>query len=358
MLAALLLACCAPTVAVAASDSAHGIAPPSHRAPEGGLRVWGHPAAATWLDQQTSRFAQRRPDLVVRRQLSGSDVGMAGLYTGQADVVLMGREATESEIKAFEWIHRYRPTAVPVMRGSLDAPGQAPALVVFVHHDNPLRALDLAQLDGIIGSARDNGWHDNQPLPEGSRSAAGDLRSWGALGAGGEWAGAPIRLHLPMAESGSGKFLRTRLIADSNRMHWEAITEHADPVQGPEDSGRRILEAVAADRYALGIASLKYHQPGKTRALALAAAPGAQPVHATADSIRDGRYPLGRTLYAYINRHPGEGVDPNVRAWLAQVLSEAEQNAPSAGYLPLPRAARQASLKLLEPHPRPAAEDR
>lgn len=359
LVAALLLPVAVPALATSAAgtaDSAHGIAPPPHRAPQGVLRIWGHPGAGAWLERVGVGFASIHPDIEIRSQLSGSDVGMAALYTGQADIVLMGREATESEVKAFEWIHRYRPTAVPLMTGSLDQPGQAPALVVFVHRDNPLQSLDLAQLDGIVGTARDNGWRDNQAVAEAGRSEDADIRQWDELGLGGEWAGQPIRLHVPMAESGTGKFLRTKLIADSNRMHWGAITEHADLVGGPEDSGRRIGEAVASDRYALGIANLKYQDPA-LKVVPIAWASGMPAVLPTAASLMDERYALGRTGYAYINLHPVDGVDPNVRAWLVQALSRADSGAPSSGFLPLHEARRASSLELLGPEPSRTREE-
>src|SRR5690606_27349021 len=108
------------------------------------------------------------------------------LYTGQADIVLMGREATESEVKAFEWVNRYRPTAVPILRGSLDRAGQAPALVVFVHRDNPIAAISLEELDGIFGTARENGWRDGQPVATAARGAERDIRHWGQLGLEGD----------------------------------------------------------------------------------------------------------------------------------------------------------------------------
>lgn len=327
-------------------DSAHGIPPPPHRAPPGVLRVWGHPQTAAWLAAQAEEFRGSHPGIRIEARLTGSDVGMAALYTGQADIVLMGREATESETKAFEWVYRYRPTAVPILSGSLDRAGQAPALVVFVHRDNPLEEASLAQLDGIFGTAREHGWHDGQPVPGTGRGAERDLRNWGQLGLEGAWSKQPIRLYAPMAESGTGKYFRGCVLADSNRMHWPAITEFADPIIGAEDSGERILAALAADPAGMAISSLRFARP-EVKALRLSA-DGGRAVAATASSLAAGTYPLARTVYAYINKPPGEGIDPQVMAWLQAVLDDASRDPGRLeGFLPLPPGRRDEAVRAL-----------
>lgn len=332
---------------VAHAEFAHGIAPPPHRPPPGELRVWGHPQAAGWLSRQAQQFQRRNPGIRITPRLTGSDVGMAALYTGQADIVLMGREATESEVKAFEWVYRYRPMAVPILGGSLDRAGQSPALVVFVHRDNPVDALSLEQLDGIFGTAREAGWRDGQPVASAARGADRDIRRWGDLGLGGDWSRRAIRIYAPMAESGTGKFFRMRVLADSNRMHWDAITEFADPVGGPEDSGARILAALARDPSGIAISSLQFARP-EVRPVRLVDG-AAEAVAATSQSLAEGRYPLARTVYAYVNKPVDEAIDPQVLAWLRDVLEEAvpEPDADSA-YLPLPEDRRRDVLQSLD----------
>jgi len=328
------------------ADSAHGIPPPAHGSPPGTLRIWGHPQAEQWLSQQAERFARRHPGIRIETNLTGSDVGMAALYTGQADIVLMGREATASEVQAFEWVHRYRPTAVPILTGSLDQAGKAPALVIFVHRDNPVRSLSLAQLDGIFGTARDHGWHDGKPVPSASRGAERDLRRWGQLGLDGAWLQRPIRMYAPDAESGTGKFFRVRVLADSNRMHWDALEEFADPVHGAEDSGAHILAALANDPAGIAVSSLQFARP-EVKAVALIGDAG-EPVMPTPDALVSGRYPLARTVYAYINRPAQAPVDPQVMAWLTDVLGEqARGREDGAGFLPLSESRRLAAIRQL-----------
>ena len=151
----------------------------------GVLRVAGNPAMAAVMDRWAAAFQQQHPGVRVQTHLTGSDTGMAALYTGQADLALLGRAPTPSEIQAFEWIFRYKPAQVEIMTGSLDHPGQSPAPVLFVHRGNPLAGLTLAQLDAVFGTEH--------------RLAPADIRTWGQLGLAGEWADKPIHLYAPDA---------------------------------------------------------------------------------------------------------------------------------------------------------------
>lgn len=318
--------------------SAAPIEPPPHRPSAGVVRVWGTTQAQSQVQAWAADFARAHPQLRLDTHLTGSDVGMAGLYTGQADIVLIGREATESEIKAFEWVFRYRPTRIEVMTGSRATPGQSPALGVFVHRDNPLARLTLAQLDAVFGG---------EP-----RRTAPAIRTWGQLGLRGEWAQRPIRLYAPAAESGSGRYFRERVLGGSNKLDWSRLTEFTDPVlpAGAADSaGRRILTALEADRGGIAIADLG-SVPAAVKPLALAATADAPYYRATPEHLVAGRYPLGRRVYAYVNRPPGAPLEAGVAAFLRHVLGPSGQRRVGAGngYLPLAAPRIPSQLQHLE----------
>lgn len=314
------------------------IEPPPHRPPAGVVRIWGTAQAQSQVQAWAADFAGLHPSLRIDTHLTGSDVGMAGLYTGQADIVLIGREATDSEIKAFEWVFRYRPTRIEVMTGSLATPGQSPALGVFVHRDNPLARLTFAQLDAVFGG---------EP-----RRAVPAIRTWGQLGLRGAWAQRPIRLYAPAAESGSGRFFRQVALGASTKMHWDALTEFAEPVHraGSADSaGRRILAALATDRDGIAIADLGT-VPAAVKPLALATAAGGPYRRVTPAHLITGRYPLGRRVYAYVNRPPGAPLDAGVATFLRHVLGPSGQRRIGAanGYLPLAASRIPTQLQSLE----------
>ena len=287
--------------------------------PSGILRIAGNPALAAVVARWTASFQEQHPGVRVETRLTGSDTGMAALYTGKADLALLGRAPTPSEIQAFEWIFRSKPAQVEIMTGSLDRPGQSPAPVLFVHRDNPLAQLTLAQLDAIFGTAH--------------RLAPADIRTWGQLGLTGEWADQPIRLYAPDAMSGTGRFFRHVVLDDSRMMNWAQLTEFSDtdiPRTATHDAGRQILAALAADRYGLAVASLGPAQAG-VRPLAL------DGITATRDSLGTRQYPLTRAVLACFNRPVGAAPEPLVAAFLRYILSPAGQQeiAPAGAYLPL-----------------------
>jgi phosphate transport system substrate-binding protein len=307
-------------------------------APAAGLsgivRLAGNPELAEVVGHWAEAFEKLHPGVRIETHLTGSDTGMAALYTGRADVALLGRAPTPSEIQAFEWIFRYRPTQVEILTGSLDRPGRSPAPVLFVHRDNPLARLSLAQLDAIFGTEH--------------RFMKSDIRTWGQLGLTGEWADHPIHLYGPDAMSGTGRFFRHMVLNDSRMMNWDQLAEFNDtgiPLQATHDAGRQILAALARDRYGLAVACLGISNPS-VRAVTV------EGVSANRSSLISRQYPLTRALVACCNRPPGHAIDPVTGAFLRYILSpEGQQRiGPADGYLPLTGAlAAQQVRKLDQP---------
>ena len=248
---------------------------------------------------------------------------MAGLYSGRADIALLGRTCSASEIQAFEWIFRYQPTQVEVMTGSLDQPGKSAAPVFFVHQDNPLTELSPTQLAAILGGG------------------SSDIHTWGQLGVKGEWANQPINLYLPDTTSGTGKFLQQALLKGGKAMNWDHLTEFGDceKFQNPtHDAGTQAISSLVADRFGLALANLACATP-VVRPLALRTDPTGPAVTATRASVAGRQYPLARSVVACVNRRPDAPLDPRVRDFLEFVLGQEGQRAIEAsGYLPLTSA--------------------
>ncbi|HEX7916444.1 PstS family phosphate ABC transporter substrate-binding protein [Rudaea sp.] len=312
------------------------IAPPPWQAPSGMLRVWGTPRAADIVGRWQGGFRGTR----VVTHLTGSDIAMAALYTGQADIALIGREATDAEIKAFEWVFHYRPTRIEVATGSLASPGRSPALAVFVHRDNSLARIDFATIASVFGA---------KPA-QGARS----LRDWSDLGVSGEWSRHRIHLYAPDSESGSGAFFRARVLGGESKMNWENLDEFAEPARTPgvDVAGRDVLRALARDRYGMAIADLAYANAG-VKALALRSDGEFQPP--TRSTLIDGVYPLRRSLYAYINVPSHSAPGATVEKFLRHVLGAEGQHALEAdqgGYLPLAKEAAQRQVHTLDELPK------
>ena len=297
------------------------------------IRVWGTGQLQRLVRRWELGLRQSYPGLAVDSRLTGSDVGMAGLYTGFADLALLGRECTAFESKGFEWIFRYPPAHLQIATGSLDRAGQSPALVALVHRDNPLSQLTLGQLDALFGHER-------------LRGAPKCLRTWSDLGLTGEWADKVINLYADDAESGTGRFFRRAVLNDSSRLNWERLTEF-----NTADVGRRIALALAADRFGLAVTGGFTESAPQVKALPLAPDASAEAVAATRENLVSRRYPLTRAVYAYFNRRPDAPLAAAAGGFLRYVLShEVQQDiARGADYLPLsPETARQQLRKLVD----------
>jgi phosphate transport system substrate-binding protein len=301
------------TATVAGADAVQNLS--------GVIRISGNPELKVLLDRWSAGFRKAHPDVRIETHLTGSDTGMAALYSSKADLALLGRSPTASEIQAFEWVFRYKPSQVEILTGSLGRSGRSPALALFVHRDNPLAGLTLAQPAAVFGAEH--------------RVGATNIRTWGQLGLTGEWADKPISLYAPDSTSGTGRFFRHVVLDDSRMMNWAALTEFADtaPTGATHDAGRQIIAALARDRYGLAVASLDFAND-TVKPVALGG------VGAARDTLIARQYPLTRAVLACYNRASGASPDPLVAAFLRYILSAGGRQlvGPDDGYLPLTEA--------------------
>jgi phosphate transport system substrate-binding protein len=289
------------------------------------LRLWGNDRMGAVVARWEAGYTREHPGARFENKLMGSDTGMAGLYTGTGDIAFLGREINPVEVMAFAWVYRYKPEGIAVVRGSLEAPGQSPALAVIVHRDNPLSALTFAQLDAIFSCA--------------PRRAAAPARSWSQIDpAPGVAALGPISACAREVSSGTAVFFRDHVMRGNRKWAWEHLREFQDLRQADgsvDDADRQIAAAVAADRGAIGISTLRYVD-ARVKVLAISGEDGAA-VLPTESTVMTGQYPLARTVYAYVNRTPGRALDPRVSEFLHYVLSRAGQQevVASGDFLPL-----------------------
>lgn len=298
---------------------------------EGVIDVWGTQGAQALWRRWEAQFRRDNPGFHVIYHMNGSDIGMAGLYTGFADLAVLGRECTEVESKAFEWIFRYPPARVQIMTGSVEQAGRSAALIAYVHRDNPLAQLTLLQLDAVFGHEHLGG-------------AVQNIRNWGGLGLQGEWANLPINLYADHAESGTGRFFRRTVLKGSAKMNWDALREFSG-----HDAPKKILAALGADRAGLAVtAGVGKSLPPLVRAVPLACGSD-EAVAASRDSLISRRYPLARDVFVYFNRPPGRGLDVRIEGFLKYILSERGRRevVDQGDYLPLSAQIADQQLKLL-----------
>jgi phosphate transport system substrate-binding protein len=215
----------------------------------------------------------------------------------------MSRKMKPEEEDAFEKQHGFRPTRISV---ALDC------LAVYVHKDNPIKGLTLAQADGIFSKTH--------------KSGSKDIRTWGQVGLTGDWAAMPISLYGRNSASGTYAYFKEHVLLKG---------DYKDTVKEQPGSAA-VVNGVAADRAGIGYSGIGY-RTSEVRAIPLAKDDKSPLVEPTFPNALKGAYPLGRTLYIYVAKKPGEPMPKLVEEFLKFVLShEGQEIVVKDGYGPLP----------------------
>ena len=255
---------------------------------------------ALWLEG----FRRHYPNVRIQIEGKGSSTAPPALIEGTAQLGPMSRAMKSTEKDRFEERFGYPPTP---LRTSLDA------LAVFVHKDNPLEGITLPQVDAMFSKTR-RGGHGEQ------------IARWGQLGPGGEWATARISLYGRNSASGTYGFFKSVALFKG---------DYRDEVKEQPGSAS-VVQGVTEDRYGVGYSGIGYRTSG-VRVVPLAEAEGMPFESASLANVLDGSYPLGRFLYLYVNKTPGEPMDPLVREFARFVFSrEGQEIVIKDGYMPVP----------------------
>jgi phosphate transport system substrate-binding protein len=303
----------------------------------GTIRIWGDEYMSGVVDSWEQGFQQFQPQIRFETKLMGTATAMPSIYTGAADLALIGRETNTTDNDGFLHVLQYRPLRFELMTGSLDVAGKSYALAIFVQRDNPLSKLTLAQLAAIFGCE--------------NSTDLGNIRTWGQLGLTGEWKDKPINLYTFDAETGTGLFFLHAVLADSRKMNWENLKEFKD-IRNPDgsiyESGQQIIDALKKDRFGLGVSSVRYEN-SEVKPLALATQEGGRYFQVTRENLISRKYPLTRITYAFVNQPPGQPLEPKVNEFLRYIFSREGQAdvETDRGYLPLNQESLIEQLKKL-----------
>jgi phosphate transport system substrate-binding protein len=308
----------------------------------GTIRLWGHGSPRHdfmgQLVQAWMRgFNRTQPDVQLDDELYGTASAIGALYTGAADIAILGEEINPAAARAFERERGYSPTRILIATGSLDVNYFDYAHMIFVHKDNPLTHLTMAQLDAIFGAEH--------------RRGPRNVRSWGELGLGGEWEEARIQPYAWRVDEDFALFFRATVLEGSHR--WNPQIEEFVTVAAPDaaalDRGQQIIDALARDRYGIAISNLRFAND-QVKALALGWNEGGPYYEATPATLIDQSYPLTRYIPAFIDRAPGQPIAPKVQEFLRYILSRDGQRAllEHSGYLPLSADALRAQREQLD----------
>ncbi|MBX9763233.1 MAG: phosphate ABC transporter substrate-binding protein PstS family protein [Pseudomonadaceae bacterium] len=269
----------------------------------GNLTSVGSDSLANLMTLWAEEFKKEYPNVNIQIQAAGSSTAPPALTEGTAGMGPMSRAMKDAEIQAFEEKYGYKPTAVPV---AIDA------LAVFVHKDNPIKSLDIAQLDAIFSNTRLCG-------------GATEIKTWGDVGLTGEWASKPMQLFGRNSVSGTYGYFKE-----------EALCKGDFKANVNEQPGSAsVVQSISSTVNAIGYAGIGY-RTSSVKSVPLSKK-GGEAFEANEANALAGKFPLARFFYVYVNKAPNKPLSPLDAEFLKMVLSQQGQNVVvKDGYIPLP----------------------
>jgi phosphate transport system substrate-binding protein len=300
--------------------------PPSYQATHqvsGAIHTWGSPQMGDLLRRYEDGFHKVQPSVKFLDDLKSTVTAVAGVYTGRADIGLLGREIWPIEVQAFESVEGHPPLVLEVATGSFDVPKATFALMIFVPKSNPIASLSTQQLEHIFGNL--------ETPPEGK-----PMWTWGDVGLKGAWATRPIHLYGFNVDNDKSQIFSRLIFKKDER--WNCGLREFSNGLGPSgaDAGDLIVQAVAEDADGIGISNVHYATP-EVKALAISTHNNGAPIAPTRESVAAKSYPLTRAVYMVLNSDPIHPPSAAMIEFLRFVLSRQGQEAvrQEGNYLPL-----------------------
>ncbi|MBP1626195.1 MAG: phosphate binding protein [Holophagaceae bacterium] len=262
-------------------------------------------------------FHKHYPGVKIQVEGKGSSTAPPALIEGTAQLGPMSREMKGEEIDKFEKKYGYKPTRIAV---AIDT------LAVFVHRNNPIKSLSLSEVDAIFSKTRKSGHKE--------------IRTWGELGMKGEFSAKPISAYGRNSASGTYGYFKEHALKKG---------DFKDTIKEQPGSSS-VVQSVGTDKFAIGYSGIGY-KTSNVRAVPLAddSRYNGQAFEPTYENALNGKYPMARQLYIYVNKNPRKPLDPLTQQFLTFVLShQGQEIVVKDGYYPMPVNMQQAELKKLK----------
>ncbi|WP_318507531.1 PstS family phosphate ABC transporter substrate-binding protein [Photobacterium leiognathi] len=280
----------------------------------GNLSSVGSDTLANLMTYWAEEFKRRYPNVNIQIQTAGSSTAPTALVEATAQIGPMSRMMKTKEVEAFEQEYGYKPTAIKV---AVDA------LAVFVHEDNPLKGINFEQLDAIYSRTLRCGGLE-------------PINQWGQLGLTGSWQNRGIQLFGRNSVSGTYGYFKKRALCRGDFRN--NVNE--------QPGSASVVQSVSTSLNAIGYSGIGYKTTG-IKAIPVARE-GDDYVEATIENSVNGRYPLSRFLYVYVNKHPNKPLAPMEGEFLRFILSsDGQKIVQKDGYIPLPVAVVEENLAKL-----------
>jgi len=237
------------------------------------------------------------PNVNVQIEGKGSATAPPALTEGVAQIGPMSRPMKSDEVSGFEAKYGYKPTMIRVAIDNL---------AVYVNKDNPVTNLSLEEVDGIFSSTFKQG--------------GDDIRNWGAvLGARPGWTNKAISIYGRNSASGTYAFFKEKALKKGD--YRSTVKE--------QPGSSAVVQAVASDLGGIGYSGIGYITSGVKAVKVNGVGP-------SMENAVSGKYPLSRFLVVYINKKPGEALDPLTLEFVKFMISKQGQElVVKDGYYPL-----------------------
>lgn len=230
--------------------------------------------AGAWAEA----YDQRTDHIVVSVSGGGSGTGIAALIAGKIDLANSSRRLKDGE----------RKRAAARGREPVEHLVGYDGIAIYVHRDNPLPAITLAQLRAIFGDG-------------------GEVVRWSQLGV--DLGDAQLDPIVPVSRqnnSGTYEYFREAVLGGaSGRFKPQCMN-----LNGSKD----VVEFCARARSAIGYSGLAY-ATDQVRMVPVVKQPGGPPVLPSNDTVIDGSYAIARPLFMYTSGEP-QGATQEYLDWI------------------------------------------
>ncbi len=270
----------------------------------GNLSSVGSDTLANLMTLWAEEYKRFYPNVNIQIQAAGSSTAPPALTEGTSNLGPMSRKMKDKELASFEKKFGYKPTAIPV---AIDA------LAVYVHKDNPIQGMTIADVDAIFSNTRICGGES-------------DLSAWGDLGLEGNWAKRDIQLFGRNSVSGTYGYFKKKALCKGDFK--STVNE--------QPGSASVVQSVSSSLNGIGYSGIGYKTSG-VKALPISKKADGEKIAATSENAISGDYPLARFLYVYVNKAPGKPLSPLESEFIRMVLStQGQKVVVKDGYIPLP----------------------
>ena len=259
----------------------------------GNITVKGSDTLVILAQKWAEVYMGKQANVKIQVTGGGSGVGFAALQNQTTDLADASRKIRPREIEACLKSFGKRPTEYKVCLDGLS---------VYVSEDNPVKELNLPQLEAIF---------------------TGKVRNWKEVGG----QDAPITVYSRENSSGTYEFFKEHVLQGKD------FAASAQTMQGTAS----LLQAVAKDKSGIGYGGAAYGAGAKH--LLIKKDENSPAIEPTEETVVKGTYPIWRYLYIYVNPALDKG---EIAAYLNWIRSdEGQKVVKDIGYYPLPKNLRE-----------------